>query len=169
MRCEQALLALYKMEEIQHNQGTTEPTSPSPFLTDKRKVLFIYVPLFLTFITILSVVFATVLEEDKVKSQVFDLVTGVGLNICAFAWCRFDSRERAYQLSRHFPIAIVLLGAFALLYYLFRSRGFKGGFLAVGWLILYIAICVAAVSIVGVIIMIVLLLTGVVPIESLPT
>jgi hypothetical protein len=157
------------MEEIQQNQGTTEPTSPSPSLTDKRKVLFIYVPLFLTFITILSVVFAAVLEEDKTKSQVFDLVTGVGLNICALAWCRFDSRERGYQLSRHFPIAIVLLGAFALLYYLFRSRGLKGGFISVGWLLIYIAVCVVAISIVGVVIMLLLLLTGVVPLDSLAT
>ncbi len=150
------VLGCVDMEEIPHPH-------PNMFSTEKRRLLFIYLPAFI----LVSLIASIAIDELAGENRVMDIVMSLGLNISAFAWCRMDSRERGYDLHRFFPFAIIIFGFLALLYYLFRSRGFRGGLIATGWLILYVVLCLAAVILVGLIIVTVLLLTGLVSSEAL--
>jgi len=61
----------------------------------------------------------------------------VGLSLI-FAWYYYDSEQRQYRRSLGLNIVIVGLGIVGIPYYLFRSRGAKGGAVAVGYLLLFI-------------------------------
>jgi hypothetical protein len=61
----------------------------------------------------------------------------VGYVVALILWIHADARERNIPLSAGFRLAVIFLGLFTLTYYLFRSRGFKGGFISIGWLLLY--------------------------------
>ena len=53
-------------------------------------------------------------------------------------WCSIDSAEHDEQLGTGWNIAIVIFGVFALIVYLFKTRGAKNGFQSLGWLLLFI-------------------------------
>jgi len=57
-----------------------------------------------------------------------------------FAWYRIDARERSYPHSIGLNIAIVAVTIVAFPYYLFRSRGFRRGLIALGGAVVF---CVA--------------------------
>jgi hypothetical protein len=61
-----------------------------------------------------------------------DMVFNVVATLLVFAWYRFDSDERAYKRTPFLNVAIIALLIVALPYYLFRSRGFMRGSIAVG-------------------------------------
>ena len=126
------------------------------FLTEKRWLLFVYVPIFVCACSVLVIIF----EEDKGFSLLIDLVLALGLNVFELMWCRMDGRERGYQLHRHFTFAVVIFGVLALLYYLFRSREFRGGLVSTGWLVLYVVALVVVSSLVSGLAIMVLILTG---------
>ena len=134
----------------------TVPTKQS--LNEKRWLLFVYVPVFTTFLVTVSVIF----EQDQGLTSLVNVLLTLGLNIFAFVWCRIDGRERTYEFHQLFPVAVIILGLVAVLYYLFRSRGLQGGLISTGWLLLYMAVCFVMITIVGVIVLIVLALTGVI-------
>jgi hypothetical protein len=67
------------------------------------------------------------------------ILSTVGFVVGMILWVHADAWERNMRLSRGFKIALILLGIFTLIYYLFKSRGFVAGIIAVGWLFLYIA------------------------------
>jgi hypothetical protein len=60
----------------------------------------------------------------------------IGYITILFAWYAIDSDQRGYKRSKSLNVAIVALGVLALPYYLFRTRGAKAGFIALGWLVL---------------------------------
>lgn len=53
-----------------------------------------------------------------------------------FVWFYLDARERKYQSGIALKLLMLGLTVFALPYYLFRSRGAKGGFKALGFAVL---------------------------------
>jgi hypothetical protein len=57
-----------------------------------------------------------------------------------FVWYRNDSIERSYWPSRLLSVALAGATILALPYYLFKTRGFKGGLSALGFLVLGLAI-----------------------------
>jgi hypothetical protein len=126
--------------------------------TDKQKILFIYIPL----VAFASMMSGIVSGEDQVVGFA-NLILGIVLNVLALMWARIDAEERSYELSPYFPIAVVLFGIFAIIYYLFRSRGASGGLISIGWLILYIAATFLALIIVSVIFTFLLVAIGVLP------
>lgn len=134
------------------------PEPPKLFLGEKRRLLFVYVPVFTFVFVALSLVFG----ENKGIERLFDIVLTLGLNVFAFVWCRFDSTERRYQLSRLFGYAVVIFGTLALIYYLFRSRGFLGGLRSVGWLLLYAVLLFLTTSILSAAVVLLLVVIGVV-------
>lgn len=60
----------------------------------------------------------------------------LGYTTVLFAWYAIDSDHRGYKRSRWLNLAFVALGILALPYYLFRTRGAKAGFIALGWFLL---------------------------------
>lgn len=143
------------MDEITFQQPQdSEP--PKKLSAEKRKLLLVYIPIFLLF----SLIVTTVIDEVAGESRAMDVLLSIVMNIFAFAWCRIDSRERGYELHRLFPFAIIIFGFLALIYYLFRSRGFRGGLVSTLWLLLYAVLSLAAVMIVALIIVIFLMVTG---------
>ncbi len=106
-----------------------------------------------------------IIDEHRGFSRIIDIVLTLGLNIFAFAWCRLDATERNYKLHQYFSYVVVLFGTLALLYYLFRSRGFRGGLVSTGWLILYTVLCFGGSMVVAAILVLLAVLAGVVPAE----
>lgn len=77
--------------------------------------------------------------------QIITFAFGLAFNILTVFWCFYDSAERGERLSSAMFFLIIIFGIFAALFYLFRSRGFKSGLIAVGKLILlFIGIIVVA-------------------------
>ena len=65
-----------------------------------------------------------------VKFSPVDLWTLPLFPALLFAWYRIDSNQKAYRRTPWLDIAVVGISAIALPYYLFRTRGFKGGLVA---------------------------------------
>jgi hypothetical protein len=53
-----------------------------------------------------------------------------------FAWYVFDTNQRAYRRTPMLNVCVVALAGIALPYYFFRSRGAKGGFIALALFVL---------------------------------
>ena len=130
----------------------------SKMSTEKRWILFVFVPLVWVLFLVLGMFFG----KDAGASRIIDLVGSVALNILTFAWCLTDSNERGYTLHRHFPIATIIFGFFALIYYLFRSRGFNGGLISTAWFVLYLIGSIITSGFVALVILLGLVFTGIV-------
>jgi hypothetical protein len=68
------------------------------------------------------------------------IFTALGYTVGTLIWCHIDARERGISLGPGFRFLAILLGPLALIYYLFRSRGFARGFIAVGWMLAFVVI-----------------------------
>ncbi|MGE0247545.1 MAG: hypothetical protein AB7Q37_18125 [Pyrinomonadaceae bacterium] len=139
------------------NKDTDSPANHR-ISTKKRWILFVFVPL----LWLAFLVFGTVFEADKGLSRTTDAIAGIGFNILTFAWCRIDSKERGYRLHRYFVFATIVFGLLALLYYLFRSRGFRGGLISIGWFLLYTVLSTVVSGAFAIIILLTLASIGVV-------
>ena len=128
--------------------------------TDKQKILFLYIPV----VAFASVMSGIVMGKDESAGFV-QIIFGITVNVLALWWAKIDADERAYTLSQFFPIAVVFFGVFAIIYYLFRSRGLNGGLTATGWLILYIVTTAIVLMIVSMIVTAVLVTVGLLPKE----
>lgn len=67
------------MNEFPFLNELQAPEPRKPFMTEKRWVLFVYIPVFL-------IVFSTIgilIDDNKGFGRIADLVTGIGLNIFA--------------------------------------------------------------------------------------
>lgn len=126
--------------------------------TEKRQILFIYIPA-LAFVSLLV---DLILGTNQIVA-VFDLAAGIALNVLGLMWAKIDAAERRYELSRHFTVAVVLLGVFAIIYYLFRSRGLEKGLAATGLMVLYFIGIIFVVGIPVGLIAAVLVSTGLLP------
>jgi hypothetical protein len=92
--------------------------------------------------TVIANIFALWFEKNPPVSQIITFFTAIGYGIFILLWCSFDSRERNEDLGAGFRILLVIFGAFALLFYLFKSRGFKKGLISIGYLLLFLLILV---------------------------
>jgi len=155
------LPSVHFMEEITFFDEPPETVPNKQFFNQKRRLLFIYIPIFA------SVGFLAALgfEDSKGTSRLIDLLLTLGLNYAAYVWIRIDSEESGYELHYVFAFAVIILGLLALLYYLFRSRGFRGGLISTGWFLLYAATCFVATIILSLVISIALVLVGILPPE----
>jgi len=127
-------------------------------LAEKRKILFIYIPL----VAFASMMSGIVFGENQAVTFA-NLILGILVNVLALMWAKIDAEERSYELSRHFTLAVVVFGIFAIIYYLFRSRGMSGGLVTFGLLILYIVVMVFALAITTAIVTFLLVAIGLLP------
>jgi hypothetical protein len=127
-------------------------------LTDKQKILFICIPL----VTFASMMSRVVIGEEQAVGLA-SLLLGIVLNVLALLWARIDAEERAYRLHPLFTLAVVVFGVFAIVYYLFRSRGASRGLISTGWLILYGVGMLFALMIVSLVVTLMLIAVGLLP------
>ena len=95
---------------------------PGYLREDKRKAIIafgaiMFVDTFLTWV---------LGRELQAFYPIQTLAYAIGAGLALFYWCRADSRMRGFTLPKHFPLAIVVLGFLTLMWYLFKTRGFKG-------------------------------------------
>lgn len=65
------------------------------------------------------------------------LLSTVGWGVGILFWCKIDAEQRGEQLSTILQIALVGFAIFALIYYLFKTRGGRGGVRSIGWMLIY--------------------------------
>jgi len=75
---------------------------------------------------------------DRLASSLNTIFTGIGISVAVLLWCMIDSEERDLRLGQGFRILTILFGVFCLVYYFFKSRGFKRGIISTGYSILFI-------------------------------
>jgi hypothetical protein len=127
-------------------------------LTGKRKILFVYIPL----VAFASMMAGIVIRDDQI-AYIANLILAIVMNVLALMWAKIDAEERRYELSYYFTYAVVLFGVFAIIYYLFRSRGARDGLISTGWMILYGVGLTLALGLLSAMIAILLIVAGVLP------
>lgn len=130
-------------------------TEENSYIQQKRKVLIV-----LGIAQLLASVAILLLGRFEVAASVLSILSAVGWAVGILSWVKIDAEEREAEVSGAFRIAIILLGFFALFYYLFRTRGFVGGLKGIGWALLYFVAFAAAYLIIGVILITILALAG---------
>ena len=98
----------------------------------KRKVLII-----LGVAQIVVTLAGVVLGRFEAVSAFIAILSAVGWAVGILAWIKIDAEERAEDVSSGLRFAIIILGVFALAYYLFKTRGLVGGLKGIGWTLLY--------------------------------
>ncbi len=131
-------------------------------ISREKRAILLGLPVVLVCFFVLGSIF----ETHRGVSQLLDIVATLASNILAFAWCRADSRERGYRLHRLFAYSVVIFGTLAFLYYLFRSRGFYGGAVSLGWLVIYVVCSLISSFLVALVLIIPLILFGVTKIDG---
>jgi hypothetical protein len=71
-------------------------------------------------------------------STPFDVASLIFFAFFLFWWFRLDTQERGFKRTSGLTLAVVGLAVIALPYYFFKSRGAKGGFVALGCFLLVI-------------------------------
>jgi hypothetical protein len=147
------------MEEIIAPESLPHPAEKNRFLNEKRRIILIYIPMVAT----ATIIVGMILGSRSRYVLLLDIASGIGINILTLAWCKIDAKERNYRLSKHFPLFVVLLGIFTLIYYLLRSRGIGRGLISIGWLIGYIVTVFIALLIAILVVVVPLIVAGVLP------
>jgi hypothetical protein len=80
------------------------------------------------------------------------IVQAVGNSFATLLWCHLDAAERNEVLALGARILALLLGPLALIYYLPKTRGIRGGWTALGWALAYFFVLVIATSVVNIIV-----------------
>ncbi len=111
-----------------------DSNSSSGYQKNKRNVI-IGAVIFNILINVVSLRF----EGNFSVEQTLTFISVIGTGFCILLWCNLDSDERNEKLRAGFRFLLVLFGVFALIVYLFKSRGFKRGLIAVGYLLLVFA------------------------------
>jgi hypothetical protein len=111
-------------------------------------------------ITIFSVIALGIAVNNEPLYNGIKLVATIAYGVAMLVWCTVDSRERGIELGYGFRIFIVLLGVLALIFYLFKTRGLKGGFVSIGYAFLFF---LATIFISSIVAMVFNVLTGVGP------
>ena len=93
----------------------------------KRSVLWAAV----VFSAVMGIPLAFVPENSGAET-LFGLVSTIGCGVLVLMWCQFDSFLHGRRLGTPFRILVVLFGLFALVPYLFWSRGPARGIRAIG-------------------------------------
>lgn len=106
-------------------------------------------------LTVIALVFATfgfvqtAVENGMVdaSSWAFALIEGASAVLvvtAALTWCLFDSAINDYPFGKYLPVLFVVMLPLALPVYFYRSRGFRGGTLALARSLVFVALLVAA-------------------------
>jgi hypothetical protein len=139
-----------------------DPTLKRPghetFLTDKRWIIFVYIPL----LAFVSMMIDLITGENDI-ARVADVVSALVLNVFALMWTKIDADEHQYELSSFFTPAVVVFGVLAVIYYLFRSRDLRGALISTGWMFLYGVVLSLALGITVGIVIALLVAAGVLP------
>lgn len=73
--------------------------------------------------------------------RLWSFTINVSVCIFAFLWYRQDAAERGFRRNLAWDIGIILFTAvFVLPWYLFKSRGAKGGMISLGWLLAFVVV-----------------------------
>ena len=102
--------------------------SPDGVADDKRKAIIAFILVFFAD-TIARWVIGLGNQPAEVILALFTLI---GTSLAVLFWCKADARYRNFETGKFFPLAIIILGFLALLWYLFRARGVGGGLTAAG-------------------------------------
>jgi hypothetical protein len=89
---------------------------------------------------IISAIAPQIFGENSSVDVALYYISVIGTNFLVFAWTHYDSLERNQPLGVGWRFLIIFFSLFALLVYLFKTRGFKQGIKAIGWLLLIILI-----------------------------
>ena len=108
------------------------PNSSSMYRGSKRNVL-----LAMVVFTVAANFAAQWFETNPSFNQIVTFFTAIGYGFLILLWCSLDSRERNENLGQGFRILLIVFGALALLFYLFKSRGFKKGLVSTGYALLF--------------------------------
>jgi len=105
-----------------------KPIIPTPLLTFKRKILIGIV--MVSLVSGAADVVTGRIGAHQLDAVIF-LASAIGYGILILSWCKADSQERGDELSSGWTPMLVVFGWLALIAYLFKSRGFAKGLLAV--------------------------------------
>ncbi len=75
---------------------------------------------------------ALIFGEKSSTYLIVYYVTAIITNVLVFVWCFYDALERNQPLEKIWRFLIIIFGIFALLAYLFKTRGFIQGIKAIG-------------------------------------
>ena len=125
----------------------------SPFWSPKRILL---IELFIFFVVLLVLQIGFI--DNLYVSAVLTIVLTFGYGVGMLAWSKVDAGERGYHLHPRFPLAVVVFGTLAFIYYLFRSHGFVSGLTAMGYFILFAVSVFITSFILGIIVLVTKLL-----------
>jgi hypothetical protein len=80
------------------------------------------------------------IEFSPRTEKLIDVFFLVATSSLVFLWYCADSHSRGYRRSILSNMGVVFLAILALPYYFFRSRGLRGGFLALGKSVLFLTL-----------------------------
>ena len=78
----------------------------------------------------------------QTAEQITTFITTILFGFLILLWCSIDSAENDEPLGTGWNISIVVFGVFALIAYLFKTRGLKNGFKSFGWLLLFLTLLI---------------------------
>ena len=84
-------------------------------------------------ITIFTVIASAITAGNEQLYSAVTLIATVAYGVSILVWCSVDARDRGFPLGFGFRLFIVLFGVLALIFYLFKTRGLREGFVAVGY------------------------------------
>ena len=105
---------------------------PTPETSNKRIALLSIAGVLLVFYF-----FQWYSGDPENRFQLVDLVFAVFFTVAVFLWCQIDARERGAAVGPFFAIGLLVFGPFAVMYYLFRTRGFQRGLVAIAWMLFF--------------------------------
>lgn len=116
--------------------------SPDGVADDKRKAIIAFILIYFAD----TVARWAIGLGNQPAEVILALFTFIGTSLAVLYWCRADARYRGFETGRFFPLAIIILGFLALLWYLFRTRGAVGGLAIAGkGLLLLLAVAFSSV------------------------
>ncbi len=133
---------------------------PVSYKTQKRRVLII-----LGVAQVVVTLAGVVLGRFEAVSAFIAILSAVGWAVGILAWINIDAEERAEDLSSGLRFAIIILGVFALAYYLFKTRGAVGGLKGLGWTLIYF---LAFFVVYFILVVIVFTILGLASVEKIP-
>jgi hypothetical protein len=98
------------------------------WLTAKRKILGGWIAWSLVMDVVQALLLRVVSQEMLL---ILFVIAAFGYGVLLLAWCRADSDERGEELSSGWKFMLVLLGFLTFIAYLFKTRGFVRGLLAI--------------------------------------
>ena len=91
----------------------------------------------MTFFWFISSVVNILAAASEPGNSVIFLLSTIGWGIGILFWTKIDADERGEKLTTGLQIGLVAFGIFALIYYLFKTRGGRGGARSLGWMLIY--------------------------------